>query len=201
MAEPGTVLVSQPTHILLRGRFETESVGALSLKGVSRPMEAFRVTKAAAGTSTAQRAREHAMVDRTHERQRLVEPWRQAKAGARRGVVVSGEPGVGKSTLIGYLQSVIAEEPHIWLQAQCSSLAEATPLHPFVELIRRRLGITEELAVEGQLTRLHDGLGAVGLASPDALHLMALLLDIPTGANATGRILDPLHALFEATVP
>jgi class 3 adenylate cyclase/tetratricopeptide (TPR) repeat protein len=205
MAEPGSVLVSEPTQALLRGGFEHESVGPLALKGVSRKIEAFRVTKAASTDAPRQLPGRSGMVDRTKERQRVLEQWRLAREGACRGLSISGEAGVGKSTLIGYLQSEIANEPHVWLQAQCSAMAEATPLHPFVQMIRRRLGLTEGMPEDEQLDRLRAGLAAADLGAPDQLHLMAQLLELPverSEANESpeivrGRTLETLLAWLE----
>lgn len=42
---------------------------------------------------------------RRRELQALLEHWNSALAGVRRGIVVSGEPGTGKSTLIGELHA------------------------------------------------------------------------------------------------
>jgi predicted ATPase/class 3 adenylate cyclase len=179
MAEPGFVLVSEPTHAMLRGAFESESVGPLSLKGVTRAIEAFRITKAVSSDIDRQLPGRGGMVGRFAERKILLEQWHLARAGACRGVAVSGEPGIGKSTLIGNLQATIAQEPHTWLQIQCSSMAEATPLYPFIQLIRRRLAIIDGMSEHEQLSKLREGLAAVGLSSPDALQRMSQLLELP----------------------
>ncbi len=205
MTEPGSVLVSESTRALLRGKFESESVGPLALKGVTRAIEAFRITKAASADTPRQLPGQSGMVGRRSEKERLLEQWRLARAGACRGVTVSGEAGVGKSTLIGDLQAAIANEPHIWLQAQCSAMAEATPLHPFIELIRRRLGLADGMAEDEQLAKLRDGLGTAGLTAPDALHLMAQLLKLPVERTdavespeiARRRTLETLQAWLE----
>ncbi len=205
MAEPGSVLVSEPTQALLRGGFEFASVGPLSLKGVSRAIEAFRITKAASADTPRLLPGRSGMVDRTNERARLLEQWHLARAGSCRGVTISGEAGVGKSTLIGYLQATIGNEPHVWLQAQCSAMAEATPLHPFVQMIRRRLGLTEGMAEDEQLAKLGAGLAAAGLTAPSQLRLMAQLLELPAEhADAAespeitrGRTLETLLAWLE----
>ena len=187
MTEPGSVLVSESTRALLRGKFESESAGPLSLKGVTRAIEAFRITKAASTDAPRQLPGRSGMVDRFAERERLLTQWHLASAGACRGLSISGEAGVGKSTLIGYLQAAIANEPHVWLQAQCSAMAEATPLHPFVQLIRRSLGLAEGIPEDEQIAKLRAGLAAAGLTAPDALHLMAQLLKIPIERTDTNE--------------
>jgi class 3 adenylate cyclase len=98
-AEPGSVLISEPTRALLRGGFECESAGPLTLKGVTRAIEAFRITKAASSDSPRHLPGRSGMVDRFAQRERLLEQWRQARTGTCRGASISGEAGVGKSTL------------------------------------------------------------------------------------------------------
>ena len=53
---------------------------------------------------------------------RLLEAWGDARGGLGRTVVISGEPGVGKSRLLASLQEALASEPHRWLALRCSPL-------------------------------------------------------------------------------
>jgi class 3 adenylate cyclase len=51
-AAAGQILVSQRLNAALEGKIETESVGELELKGMTRPVAAFSVTRALAASAT-----------------------------------------------------------------------------------------------------------------------------------------------------
>jgi class 3 adenylate cyclase len=102
-AAPNEVLFSTTTFRLIHGLFETEERGPQELKGISTPMTLYRVI----GESTARSRFEAAvqtgltpLVGRTEELALLQRRWEQAKAGEGQVVLLSGEPGIGKSRLV-----------------------------------------------------------------------------------------------------
>src|SRR4029450_5445336 len=80
-----------------------DSVGMLELKGIPGPVEAFQVGwEPLAEVGLPDRLTggpEVSFAGREVERERLGQGWQAARAGRRQVVMVSGEPGIGKTRL------------------------------------------------------------------------------------------------------
>ena len=94
-------------------------------------------------------------------------------------VLISGEPGIGKSRLTRALREELTGASHTWLEAQCSPWSENTAFYPVIELHRRLLGIRDQDPPEETLARLEAALEDAGLAVDEALPLFAALHGIP----------------------
>src|SRR3954468_4264099 len=139
-AQPGTLVMSATAHKLAGARFHTLDLGAQRLKGVEEMVEVHRVD-APRGADDAVPAVAFGapMVGRDEELGRLKDAWADARRGLGRTVVISGEPGVGKSRLLGSLQEALAGEPHRWLALRCSPLRVNTAFHPVAGMVRASL--------------------------------------------------------------
>src|SRR5207244_11151684 len=101
-AAPATVVVTAATHRLVAGRVVVEGCGPRPLRGAPEPMALYRVVQ-----PSGVRSRFHArvtrgltpFVGREHERQLLSERWQRAREGEGQVVLITGEPGSGKSRL------------------------------------------------------------------------------------------------------
>jgi hypothetical protein len=103
IAEPGGNVISRRTRRLAGGLFELGDLGPKRLKGFAEPLVAWRV----AGEGRAEgrfEARQSAgltpLVGREEEIALLLRRWRQARDGEGQVVLLSGEPGIGKSRLV-----------------------------------------------------------------------------------------------------
>ena len=102
LAAPGSVVISQATRRLVGGLFELADLGSLRLKGFARPLAAWQVDGLGGAESRFEAM--HAtgltpLVGREHELGLLLERWALAKDGEGQVVLLSGEPGIGKSRL------------------------------------------------------------------------------------------------------
>ena len=82
------------------------------------------------------------LVGRDEELDLVLRCWRQSKSGNGRVVLVSGEPGIGKSRLTAELGGRIASEPHTRLRYFCSPYHQDSPLYPFIIQLERAAGFT-----------------------------------------------------------
>ena len=80
------------------------------------------------------------LVGRDEELELLLRRWQQAKAGEGRVVLVSGEPGIGKSRLAAALSERIGTEPHTRLRYFCSPHHQDSALYPFIVQLERAAG-------------------------------------------------------------
>ena len=139
-AQPNAVVISGSTLELVRGYFETRSLGCRTLRGISEPVELLQVL----GPSTAQTrleasARRTPLVGRQREREFLSAAWAQAAEGAAGTVVIEGEAGIGKSRLVEWLTE-IAQTDAQRVTLQCSPYHQDSPLYPAARLLERAAG-------------------------------------------------------------
>jgi transcriptional regulator of acetoin/glycerol metabolism len=101
IAEPNTLLIAASTRKLIGNLFELQDLGAKDLKGIAEPVRAWAALRASSVESRfeALRTATTPLVGRDEEIELLMRRWAQAKAGAGSVVLISGEPGIGKSRL------------------------------------------------------------------------------------------------------
>ena len=103
VAEPGQVICSGATHLLLRGQFNCASLGWRNIKAVSRPVELFQVLGVGDARSPVEAAAPAGLTPltgRDNEVSLLKDRWEQAQEGMGQVVLLIGEPGLGKSRLV-----------------------------------------------------------------------------------------------------
>jgi class 3 adenylate cyclase len=182
-AGPGEVVIAQTTRRLLAAGFALTDLGAHPLKGFDQPMRLWRVD-APRRTEGRFRAAHGAsdlppLVGREEETSLLGHRWQQARRGDGQVVLISGQPGIGKSRLIMELREDLAE-PHTALHYQCSPYHLNSPLHPFIEQLELSAGFGHDDTPATRLEKMEATLvsGPSGLA--DTAPLFAALLSLPT---------------------
>jgi class 3 adenylate cyclase/tetratricopeptide (TPR) repeat protein len=181
LAEPGQVVISQSTRRLTGGLFEYRDLGAVALKGFAEPMPVYQVL----GMSTVESrfdARHDTkltpLVGREEELELLQRRWRQACSGEGRVVLMSGEPGIGKSRLTVALQEQLESEPHIRLHFFCSPHHTDSALYPMVSQLERAAGFERIDSPAQKLAKLEASLGRS--SADEDVALLADLLSVPT---------------------
>jgi hypothetical protein len=102
-AEPDTVVISAATYRLVEGLFECQDLGPHTLRGVSTPLSLYQVVRESTAESrfaAAVRRGLTPLIGRGHEVGLLGERWERAKQAEGQVVLLSGEPGIGKSRLV-----------------------------------------------------------------------------------------------------
>ena len=106
IAEPNSVVIAESTRRLVGNLFELEDLGAHDLKGISGPVRAWVAVRPSSAESRFEAF--HAsglteLVGREEELELLLRRWSKAKSGEGQVVLLSGEPGIGKSRLTAAL--------------------------------------------------------------------------------------------------
>ena len=176
-AEAGSVLITLNVQRQVAGPFVAEEQSARELKGVSQPVQLFRIVRASGGGRRGGMRTLTPFVGREEELGLLARRWQRACGGEGQLVLVVGEPGLGKSRLIEEFHSQLAETPHTWVEWSASQLLQNTPLHPIAEWGRLRFGA--DAPAEQRLADLEGTLRLIGLDPAEHAPLLAPLVDIP----------------------
>jgi adenylate cyclase len=174
-APPGETYVSETTIQLTEQEFEFEPVGELALKGKAEPVPAWRVIGA--------RASRVAAAGRLIGRERELSVVRELLADLQNGdgalLLVTGEPGIGKSRLVdATLEQARGDGAHAF-HARCLSYGAGVPYWPYVDLVRRAAGLRTEERPDETRARLASALDAAGVAetAPHFARLLGLPID------------------------
>jgi class 3 adenylate cyclase len=108
-AGPGSVLVTMNVQRQVAGLFVAEDQGAQELKGVSEPIQLFRIVRASGGGRRGGARALTPFVGREEELGVLARRWERARAGEGQLVFIVGEPGLGKSRLVEEFHARLVE--------------------------------------------------------------------------------------------
>lgn len=200
-AEPGMVAVSDVTHAIIEAEFDFDSLGLRSLKGVSRPVEVFAVTRARSVIDRldAVRFRQARLVGRSAAIERLTGAWEVVRGASGRpdpgvAILVAGEAGIGKSRLAADLRRHVARSAGDTLATACSAYYANIALWPIAGMLERVLDLPDD---DRALDALEDHLGSLGMEAARAVPFFAPLLDLPAQARFPAPLLDPAAIRLE----
>ena len=135
-AAPGEILIGAPTRGLARAAIEVEPVDALSVKGKSDPLRAYRLLRVVEGAPAFERRLDAPLVGRGRELARIRSAFDAAMSERRcRVLTVLGPPGIGKSRLAREAAATLADEAVV-LSGRCLPYGEGITYWPLIEIFR-----------------------------------------------------------------
>jgi predicted ATPase/class 3 adenylate cyclase len=182
IAEPNAIVIADSTRRLVGDLFECRDLGAVELKGFPEPIKAWRVlreSQIASRFEAMHLPNLTPMVGREVELALLLSRWQQASSGDGRVLLLSGEPGIGKSRMLRALEVKLQNEPHTLLRLFCSQHHQESALYPVISALERAAGFGAEETPTSRLTKLEELLSHTKL-DPEDRALIADLLSIPT---------------------
>ena len=182
-AEPDTVVIAESTRKLLGNLFELHDLGAKELKGIDAAVRAYAALRPSAVESRFEtlRTATSPLVGREEEIELLLRRWAQAKAGEGSVVLISGEPGIGKSRIAETIVERLSAEEFTQLRYFCSPHHVDSALYPSITQLERAAGFRREDIAEQRLVKLEGVLAQGTNDLNETVCLLADLLSIPTG--------------------
>jgi len=197
LAKPGTILVSTETWRLVRGQFALEEDGERQVDGDTLE-RVYLLRERAPGSRT----EEVALVGRTQEMQLLMAQWERVRAGTGQGVLITGEPGIGKSRLIRELGERVRAQGASWIECRCTPDGVNTPFFVIIDLLEQFLEAGPDTTTEQKVQRLEELLTRVGVNLAEAMPLFTGLLSLPLPTQWSPLDVSPqkLRALMRDAV-
>jgi len=183
LAEAGTVVIAASTHRLARGLFEYRDLGELPLRGFAEPIRAWRVIGPSGVESRFEAFHTTGLtplVGREEELDLLVRRWARARTGEGRVVLLTGEPGIGKSRITAALHERIESDKHTRLRYFCSPRHQDSAFYPVITQLARAAGFARDDAATEKLRKFNALLAA---ALPESTEL-ALLVELLSLSDA-----------------
>src|SRR5712692_1159536 len=181
-AQPNSVVISPATYRLVTGLFECQELGTQTLKGLSTPLAMYQVLAESDIQSRFEAAVQKGLtplVGRAEELELLQRRWAHAKAGDGQVVLLSGEPGTGKSRLVQELKEQLAHEGVTRMEFRCSPYHQNSALYPIIDHLQRLLQFAREDAPATKLEKLQHMLSHYRFPQADTVPLLAALLSLP----------------------
>jgi AAA ATPase domain/Adenylate and Guanylate cyclase catalytic domain len=210
IAEPGSVVIAESTRKLVGSLFELADLGVQDLKVIVGPVRAWAALRPSSVESRFDALHTSGLtelVGREEELEILLRRWSKAKSGEGQVVLLSGEPGIGKSRLTAAHLESLAGEPHTRLRYFCSPQHSDSALRPIISQMERAAGFAPGGSLQAKLDAL-DGLLARNFTPRQDAALIAEMLSLQndgryptlelTPQQRRQRTLETLTAQLEA---
>ena len=182
LAAPNEIVIAPTTRALAGGAFDYDNLGEQVFKGIAKPLRAWRVVSASAAEDRFEARAAGGLtplVGREIEGALLLDRWAEAKGGDGQVVLLSGEPGIGKSRITQVLRERLASEPLTRLRYQCSPYYTNTAFYPIIDQLERAAGFVRDDAHASRLDKLEAVLAQGTENVAEAAPLFAALLSLP----------------------
>ena len=188
---PGAVVVSADTRPLVERLFELEPSGEQALPGLTRPVALARVVReSAAATTGIARATLTPLVGREEDLSLLLSRFELAREGHGQALLVTGEPGIGKSRLLVEINRRLDDEQRLLLECRASPYHTSDALRPIIDMLSRLAGLEEAHTPEQKRGRLARALEPAG-ATPETVALLTDALSLPPDTARSPLELSP----------
>jgi class 3 adenylate cyclase/tetratricopeptide (TPR) repeat protein len=186
-AEPGTILISGATHGLVRGLFDVDPRGALTLKGREAPVETFAVlaVRSQGGRTRGVEGLRAPLVGRDRELGELRERLYALRRGVGCVVAVLGEAGIGKSRLLAEARDALwgGGADVAWYEGRAISYGLSLAYHPWQQVGRQMIGAEATDAPVAVRARLATFCDVHGI-SEEWIPLLETMLAVDHGGSA-----------------
>jgi class 3 adenylate cyclase/tetratricopeptide (TPR) repeat protein len=182
VAKPGSIVVSERVRRLAGGAFDYEDLGELSLKGIAHPTHAYGIVGVSEAASRFEAATHEGLtrlVGRELEIGLLMERWQLAQDGEGQVVLLSGEPGIGKSRMLSRLWERLDKVGAQAMRFQCSPYYVNSAFYPLIDNFERALKFQREESPEARLDKVEAFMVGNNGRPLDDVRFVASMLSVP----------------------
>src|SRR5438874_1660832 len=190
-ATRGQIFVSQSTHRLAAGAFRFRVLEPLMVKGKRKALTAYELLDVKIQPDKIRGLGElvSSFVGRDWEGKTLCKALAGARAGHCAIAFITGDAGVGKSRLLSEVRNREGES-FTWLEGRCFAATQTLGYAPFVDLLRRHIGIGDEQGIQEQQTALRIYAATNFPGESDIYSVLAQLLALPVEAAEAELLKD-----------
>lgn len=146
-AKPGTILISEDTHKIIRDFFEIETKGKIEIKGKEKLQSVFQLirtgdVKTRMGASIAKGLTR--FVGRQNSMSTLVGALEKAKSGSGQIVGIVGEAGIGKSRLLFEMRNLFPQVEFEYLEGRCLQYSGSILYLPILDILKSIFNINDD---------------------------------------------------------
>lgn len=197
LAKPGEILITEDTRRLVQEFFDLQALEPRSTTGQSLPVYYVRGESSTRNRLEwlAQTQRLTTFTGREESVDQLTACYKNVIQGKGQVVLLSGEPGIGKSRLIWELKtgahtsSTSNNNPQVlWLDSHCLPHYQNTSLYPMIGLLEGLIGIQADDSLKVRQEKLAEMLDAYNLNHPSANWLLSLLLGLSVDTPAVETV-------------
>jgi class 3 adenylate cyclase/tetratricopeptide (TPR) repeat protein len=196
-AAPGEILLGAETYALVRGAVSVEPVEALTLKGKSEPVPAWRLTDVSDAVGRQARPSDAPLVGRRRPLRNLEDAFHEAvEERICHLFTIVGAAGVGKSRVVEEFLGSLGDQAQVAF-GRCLAYGQGITYWPVAEAIRDGCDIAEGDSPEKAIGRLRELLGS----EPEVDRIAAIvggLLGIEESPPAPDEIFWAIRKTFEA---
>jgi len=187
LATPDTVVIAPTTRHLISGTFEIADLGLKALDGIENEIRAFRVVGEIAVESrfdAQNTGRLTGFIGRDSETAILLDRWDQAREAEGQVVLLSGEPGIGKSRLVQEFREKISDQPKTNMRYQCSPHHNNSSFYPIIQQLERVAKFARGDTTDVKLDKLEEVLAQSAHENGDVTPLIASMMALPADRYA-----------------
>lgn len=195
MAKPGTLAISDETRKIVGDKFELVDLGNHKLKGFKGELRIWRVEGAAESSFSEGKlplSDSLPIINRTAELAHFKDTWKEVENGHTQSMIVSGEPGIGKSRLAEEFTSAAVARGGKILRFHCSPFHTNDALFPVLSHIWTRVLASNDRKTGNEIDLLEHVFRSTNLEQNKTAALIEALAEFRENSGDREVTLDAL---------